>query len=135
VIEKITERRRGMKKKDVLLICGVLLLALLAFLASRLLMPQTTGAQVTVYVGGAVYTEVAADDYQTIAIDQGDDKVNVIVIDAHGVHMESSTCKNQICVRHGVIDPHQANELLLDNWIVCLPNGVSVEVTGAEDGR
>ena len=124
-----------MKKKDVLLISGVLLLALLAFLASRLLMPQSTGARVTVYVGGAVYDEVAADDYQTITIDQGNGKVNVIVIDEDGVHMESSTCKNQICVHHGVIDPQQANELLLDNWIVCLPNGVSVEVTGAEDGQ
>ena len=124
-----------MKKKDIFLICGVLLLALLAFLASRLLMPQTTGARVTVYVGGEVYTEVAADDYQTITIDQGDGKVNVIVIDESGVRMDHSTCKNQICVHHGVIDPHQANELLLDNWIVCLPNGVSVEVTGEEDGR
>ena len=121
-----------MKKKDILLICGVLLLALLAFLASRLLMPQSTGARVTVYVGDAVYAEVAADDYQTITIDQGDGKVNVVIIGEDGVHMESSTCKNQICVHHGVIDPQQANELLLDNWIVCLPNGVSVEVTGAE---
>lgn len=124
-----------MKKKDIFLICGVLLLALLAFLASRLIMPQTIGARVTVYVGGEVYAEVAADDYQTITIDQGDGKVNMIVIDEDGVHMESSTCKNQICVRHGVINPHQANELLLDNWIVCLPNGVSVEVTGTEDGQ
>ena len=117
-----------MKKKDVLLICGVLLLALLAFLASRLLMPQSTGARVTVYVGDAVYAEVAADDYQTITIDQGDGKVNVIVIDESGVRMDSSTCKNQICVRHGTIDPAQADELLLDHWIVCLPNGVSVEL-------
>ena len=124
-----------MKKKDIVLICGVLLLALLAFLASRLLMPQSTGARVTVYVGDAVYAEVAADDYQTITIDQGDGKVNVVIIGEDGVHMESSTCKNQICVHHGVIDPQQANELLLDNWIVCLPNGVSVEVTGAEDGQ
>ncbi len=124
-----------MKKKDVLLISGVLLLALVAFLASRLLLPQSTAARVTVYVGGEVYAEVAADDYQTITVDQGDGKVNVVIIDEDGVHMESSTCKNQICVHHGVIDPHQANELLLDNWIVCLPNGVSVEVTGAEDGQ
>jgi len=124
-----------MKKKDVFLICGVLLLALLAFLASRLFMPQSSSAQVTVYIGGEVYAEVAADDYQTITIDQGDGKVNVIIIDESGVRMDSSTCKNQICVHHSVIDPQQANELLLDNWIVCLPNGVSVEVTGAEDGR
>lgn len=122
-----------MKKKDVLLICGVLLLALAAFFASRLLLPNSSGAEVTVYVGGEVYAKVSASDYQTITVDQGDGKVNVIVIDENGVRMDSSTCKNQICVRHGTIDPAQADELLLDHWIVCLPNGVSVEVTGAED--
>ena len=122
-----------MKKKDILLICGVLLLALAAFFASRLLLPKSSGAEVTVYVGGEVYAKVSADDYQTITVDQGDGKVNVIVIDASGVRMDSSTCKNQICVRHSTIDPAQADELLLDHWIVCLPNGVSVEVTGTED--
>ena len=122
-----------MKKKDILLICGVLLLALVAFFASRLLLPNSSGAEVTVYVGGEVYAKVSASDYQTITVDQGDGKVNVIVIDASGVRMDSSTCKNQICVRHSTIDPAQADELLLDHWIVCLPNGVSVEVTGAED--
>jgi len=121
------------KKKDILLICGVLLLALAVFFASRLLLPNSSGAEVTVYVDGEVYAKVSASDYQTITVDQGDGKVNVIVIDASGVRMDSSTCKNQICVRQGTIDPAQADELLLDHWIVCLPNGVSVEVTGAED--
>ena len=121
-----------MKKKDILLICGVLLLALVAFFASRLFAQKTDAAQVTVYVGGAVYAQVSANDYQTITVDQGDGKVNVIVIDSSGVRMESSTCKNQICVHHGTIDPNNADELLLDHWIVCLPNGVSVEVTDAE---
>ena len=121
-----------MKKKDILLICGVLLLALASFFASRLFAQKSNAAQVTIYVGGAVYAQVSADDYQTITVDQGDGKVNVIVIDSRGVRMESSTCKNQICVHHGTIDPNNADELLLDHWIVCLPNGVSVEVTDAE---
>lgn len=121
-----------MKKKDILLICGVLLLALVAFFASRLFAQKSDAAQVTVYVGGAVYAQVSANDYQTITVDQGNGKVNVIVIDSSGVRMESSTCKNQICVHHGTIDPNNADELLLDHWIVCLPNGVSVEVSGAE---
>ena len=121
-----------MKKKDILLICGVLLLALVAFFASRLFAQKSNAAQVTVYVGGAVYAQVSANDYQTITVDQGNGKVNVIVIDSSGVRMESSTCKNQICVHHGTIDPNNADELLLDHWIVCLPNGVSVEVTDAE---
>ena len=121
-----------MKKKDILLICGVLLLALVAFFASRLFAQKTDAAQVTVYVGGAVYAQVSANDYQTITVDQGDGKVNVIVIDSSGVRMESSTCKNQICMHHGTIDPNNADELLLDHWIVCLPNGVSIELV-AED--
>ena len=124
-----------MKKKDILLICGVLLLALAVFAVSRWLPPKSASAQVTVYVGDKVYAQVSADDYQTITVDQGDGKINVIVIDDSGVRMESSTCKNQICVHHGTIDPHNTDALLLDHWIVCLPNGVSVEVTDAEDGE
>lgn len=123
----------GLKKKDWLIIGGVLLIALLALLVSRFVLPHPSGATVTVYVGGEVYRQVSADDYQTITVDQGDGKVNVIVIDESGVRMESSTCKNQICVRHGTIDPHDVDELLLDHWIVCLPNGVSVEVSSAEE--
>lgn len=124
-----------MKKKDWIVIGGTLLLALLTFFATRLPAPKNAAATVTIYVGGAVYQKVRADDYQTITIDQGKGKVNVIAIDESGVKMESSTCKNQICVHHGAIDPDEADELLLDHWIICLPNGVSVEVTGAEDGR
>lgn len=125
----------GVKKKDWFLIGGVLLLALLAFLATRLFTPKSAGATVTVHVGGAEYAKASAYDYQSITIDQGTGKVNVVVIGESGVYMKSSTCKNQICVHHGVIDPANVDELLLDHWIICLPNGVSVEVTGAEDGR
>ena len=125
----------GMKKKDILLILGVLVLAAAAFAASRLLTPASFGATVTVYVGGKEFAKVSASDYQTITVDQGDGKVNVIVIAERDVHMESATCKNQICVHHSPIDPANADELLLDNWIVCLPNSVSVEVTGAEGGQ
>ena len=122
-----------MKKRDWILLGGVLLFALVAFAASRLLTPKTSDATVTVCVGGAEYAKVGASEYQTITVDQGDGKVNVIVIDESGVRMESSTCKNQICVHHGVIDPQNADTLLLDNWIVCLPNGVTVEVSPAEE--
>lgn len=123
---------RGVKKKDLLLIGGVLLLAAAAFLVSQYLVPKSNTATITVYVGSEVYKSVKADDYQTITVDQGDGKVNVIVIDEHGVHMESSTCKNQICVHHSPIDPNDPQDLLLNNWIVCLPNSVSIEVTGPE---
>ena len=128
-------RQSSVKKRDWIIVGGVLLLALLAFAASRLLTPKTPSATVTVFVGGKQYRQVRADDYQTITIDQGDGKVNVVVIDAAGVRMDSSTCKNQLCVKHAPIDPNNIGEIEFDNWIICMPNGVSVEVTGGEGGQ
>lgn len=124
-----------MKKKDWLIIGGVLLLAAVVFLASHIMKPDVPGAAVTVYVGGKVYARVSADDYQTITIDQGDGKVNVVVIDETGVRMESSTCENQICAHHAPIDPDKIGEVEFGNWIICMPNGVSVEVTDGEGGQ
>ena len=135
MIGSIGKGGKRMKRKDWFIIGGVLLLALVAFFASRMFSKEKSGEMVTIYVGSEVYQTVSADDYQTITIDQGDGKVNVIVIDESGVRMESSTCKNQICVHHSPIDPHMTDDLLLDRWIVCLPNAVSIEVSGAEDGQ
>ncbi len=124
-----------MRKTDWFIIGGVLLLALVAFAVSRLVQPADSTATVTIYVGGDVYARISADDYQTITIDQGDGKVNVVVIDESGVRMESSTCKNQLCVKQGVIDTHtHSDDILMNNWIICMPNGVSIEVTGIEEG-
>jgi hypothetical protein len=118
-----------MRKADWFIIGGVLLLALVAFAASRLLQPADSAATVTIYVGGDVYARISADDYQAITIDQGDGKVN------GGVRMDSSTCKNQLCVKQGTLDTHShSDEILLNNWIICMPNGVSIEVTGLEEG-
>ena len=124
-----------MKRKDWLIIAGVLLLAAVVFFVSRLMKPDISGAAVTVYVGGEVYARVSANEYQTITIDQGDGTVNVVVIDAAGVRMDSSTCKNQLCVKHAPVDPNNIGEIEFDNWIICMPNGVSVEVTGGECGQ
>lgn len=121
-----------MKKRDWIIIGAVLLVAGIALAVQRFQKPVPS-AYVSVYVSDVLYTSVPLTDYQTLTVDQGDGKVNVIVIDEDGVHMESSTCKNQLCVKQGTIDPAHADDLLLGNWIVCLPNGVTVELTSAED--
>lgn len=121
-----------MAKKDWLILAGVLLAAAVLFFATRT-GSRPSGARVTVYVNDEVYCEVSARQAQDVTVDQGDGKVNVIRIDASGVKMLSSTCRNQICVHTGTVNPQAHDDLLLNNWIVCLPNGVSVEVSGAED--
>ena len=63
---------------------------------------------------------------------QEDGSVNVIEISERGAVMASSTCHNQLCVQMG--------EVTLDNWetrpnqqfIICLPNRVSVELVVKE---
>lgn len=120
-----------MKRRDWLLIIAALLIAAIAFLALRF--GKGESAYVTVYVNNEVYRRVPASKPQTIRIDQGDGKVNVLEIDEHGVRMASSTCKNQICVHTGTIDPAHWRDLPLGNWIICLPNRVTVEISGGEE--
>ena len=63
---------------------------------------------------------------------QEDGSVNVVEISERGAVMASSTCHNQLCVQMG--------EVTLDNWetrpnqqfIICLPNRVSVELVVKE---
>ena len=122
-----------MSKKDVWIIGLVLAAASILFILTRCSKPADS-ATVSVYVHDQLYKSVPSTAHQKIVVDQGDGKVNVVVIDEAGVHMESSTCKNQICVDTGTIDPAHTEELLLNNWIVCLPNGVTVEVKSGAEG-
>ena len=120
-----------MKRTDWLILGAVLFAALASFCVFSFLHARPTG-YVTVYVGEAVFATVPVDAYQTITVDQGDGKVNVVVIDPQGVHMESATCHNQLCVNQGVISPEDDGQSLTHR-IICLPNGVTVALTGPED--
>ena len=121
-----------MKRRDWWIIGGGLLLALLALGAYLLLKPHSAAFDtVNVYVDGALYGSYSLNESQRIVIDQADGKQNVIVIDETGVRMESANCKNQLCVKKGCLNPHN-DDTLLDNWIVCLPNGVTVELCGGQ---
>lgn len=122
-------RNPGYSRKLTFILIGVLVLA--AVLMLWLSRPKGTPALVRVYVREELYAEVPVTSYQTLVVDQEDGKVNQITIDREGVHMASSTCKNQICVETGVLRPG-AEALAANNWIVCLPNGVSVELAEAQ---
>lgn len=120
-----------MKRTDWFILGAVLFAALAAFCVSRWMQAASPG-YVTVYVGESIFARVPVDAYQTITVDQGDGKVNVVMVDRQGVHMESSTCHNQLCVRQGVISSGD-NGRSLTHRIICLPNGVTVALTEAED--
>ena len=122
----------AVKRKDLWIIGGVVAAALLAWAVLFFTRPAGDALYVTIYVQDKLYARVLATDYQTFTIDQGDGKINVVVLDETGVFMESSTCKNQICVHKGTLKAERAEDLPLDCWIVCLPNGVSVSLSAGE---
>lgn len=120
-----------MKARDLIVIGAVLLIAALAYAAGAL--RGAPPAFAVIRVGNEVYRSVPLDEYGSVTIDQGDGRINVVTIGPEGVFMESSSCKNQLCVRQGVVNLQNAEELALGRWIICLPNGVSVEL--AEGGE
>ena len=119
-----------MSKKNalILLILGALILIAGA---AAVLMPRETAADgpyVVITVDGSEYARVPLSSPQTVTVTQENGETNVIEISETGAVMASSTCKNQLCVEMG--------EVTLDNWewranqqfIICLPNRVSVEL-------
>ena len=88
------------------------------------------GGIATVYLNAKEYARLPLYKADTLSIEQENGQVNVIETDGLGhVRMLSSTCKNQLCVHQGWLGAQEADN---SGWIVCLPNGVSIQIT--EDG-
>ena len=88
--------------------------------------------RVVITVDGKEVKSVPLSRPQTVTVRQGDGIENVIEITHEGARMLSSTCDNQLCVHMG--------QVTVDNWelrpnqqfIICLPNRVTVELVVKE---
>ena len=119
-----------MDKKNLLAIAGVLVAALLLLAGTTLLRPPSDVQEDTIIitVDGKEYARIPLSSPQTVTVDQGNGQINVVEISDRGAVMHSSTCDNQLCVNMGAVT--------LDNWelrpnqqfIVCLPNRVTIEL-------
>ena len=119
-----------MDKKNWLVIATVVVVAAVLGAMSILARPTQDVAEdmVIIAVDGKEYARVALSKPQTVTVTQEDGCVNVVEVSDHGAVMLSSTCDNQLCVKMG--------EVTVDNWafrpnqqfIICLPNRVSVEL-------
>ena len=123
--------RSLMDKKNLLVIVAVALAALVLLAVVVFLRPQMTEVTedtIIIAVDGKEYTRVPLSSPQTITIAQKNGCVNVVEVSSRGAVMLSSTCDNQLCVHMG--------EVTVDNWefrpnqqfIICLPNRVSIEL-------
>lgn len=114
-----------MKRNDLFILGAVLALAAILLL---LRLPSGEKGCVIVYVNDAEYARLPLGTPTTFTIDQGNGMVNVVEVFPGGVRMQSSTCKNQLCVLQGDVTAESAAHAALENWIVCLPNRVSIEL-------
>jgi hypothetical protein len=118
-----------MTGRDILIALAVIAAALILYFSFA---KTRTGsvAFVNIYLGtgGEPYSHVPLGEDRTIRIDQGDGRLNVIEIKSGGVQMAYSTCHNQDCVHEGVVTDESRKHRALGDWIVCLPNAVSIEL-------
>jgi len=119
-----------MNKKNILVLGSILLIAAVLLVLTLVNRPMTAVDEdmVIITVDGKEYARVPLSKPQTVTVQQKDGSVNVVEISDHGAVMLSSTCDNQLCVEMG--------EVTVDNWefrpnqqfIICLPNRVGVEL-------
>ena len=119
-------------KKNLLIPLSLAALAAVLLLVSGLLAPRVAEDMVIISVGGKEWRRIPLSQPQEIRIEQENGCVNVVSVSGRGAVMTSSTCDNQLCVKMG--------EVTVDNWefrpnqqfIICLPNKVSVELAVKE---
>lgn len=111
-----------MKKKDIMLIAGALVLALALYLVSQL----SLGADASVVV-------VTVDGRETLRrplvmessyeIRQEDGSLNVLTIQDGAVFMAEANCRDGLCIRQGKMKNGAKT-------IVCLPHKVVIRLEG-----
>ena len=117
-----------MRKKDLLLILAVLILAAGVYLARPLWQPAADVDQIVVTVNNQPYAAIPLTEPQTLTITQADGSQNVLVITETGAYMESSTCKGHDCIMQGPVTLDNYDLRPNQTFIICLPNKVTVEL-------
>jgi len=121
-----------MDRKNWLIPLAIVLVAAVVMIFALMNRPQTDENMVVISVDGKEWAKIPLSQPQTVRVEQEGGSVNIIEVSDHGAVMVSSTCHNQLCVQMG--------EVTVDNWeyrpnqqfIICLPNRVSVELMVAQ---
>lgn len=117
-----------MKKRDIIIIAVFLVVALTGLMAVKLFAPKGNITYADIYVNETLYEAVPLNQDTVITIDQGDGKVNHIEVKDGAIFMADSTCADHLCVTQGKMSPENYEKRPMLNWIICLPNRVTVEL-------
>ena len=110
-----------MKKKEILFIGGILVLALVLWAGISFFYKGQYGS-ITITVDGEEYGTYSLGKDQTISIND----TNVCEIKDGKAHMISATCPDHLCLKQREIDEKGGT-------IVCLPNKVVIEGNKSAD--
>ena len=110
-----------MKKKEILFIGGILVLALVLWAGISFFYKGQYGS-ITITVDGEEYGTYSLGKDQTISIND----TNVCEIKDGKAHMISATCPDHLCIKQREIDEKGGT-------IVCLPNKVVIEGSKSAD--
>ena len=117
-----------MKKRDIMIIAIFLAVALIGLGAVKLFVPKGNITYADIFINDMLYEAVPLNEDTVITVDQGDGKINYIEVKNGSIFMADSTCSDHLCVNQGAMSPENyANRPML-NWIICLPNLVTVEL-------
>lgn len=129
----MAKKQSLLKKKDILIVVIVLAVAAAGMAAVHFLSPKASSHYAVIYVGSAPYQVVDLTEDQVIEVDQGNGTVNHIEVKDGTINMVDSTCPDQQCIYQGAMSMENYEERVLRNWIVCLPNQVTIELALDED--
>lgn len=110
-----------MNKKDLILIGGILIVALVAFVFVQ--MNQDPGAYVLVRVDGEETEQIYLSQEGTYTLNGG---TNTLHIEGGEAWMTEAECPDHLCMNQGKI--RKTGQV-----ITCLPNKLTVTVYGAEE--
>ena len=109
-----------MKKRDIILILSVLIIAGALFLVLE--MSKSEGARVIVKIDGVEVAEYSLSENGSYDLNGG---TNILVIENGIAWLSDATCPDKLCVHQGKIS--KTGEV-----ITCLPNKLTITVYGAE---
>ena len=117
-----------MKKRDIIIIAVFLVVAVAGLLGVRAFAPRGNITYADIYINDILYEAVPLNEDTVITVDQGDGKVNHVQVKDGRIFMADSTCADHLCVDQGEMGPDNYEKRPLLNWIICLPNKVTVEL-------
>jgi len=120
----------GKFKKDLILLTGILLTALLFWLIPFLLnkVNKNTPAVVSVYQNGQKLADYPLSDDQTVAVPWEEDGYNLLLIEDGKASITDADCPDQLCVRQRSIAQNGES-------IICLPHKLVLKIEGDEESE